>query len=142
VTGKVRTWRWRVGRRTAGGIGVGILVTGGAIAAAATYSPSPKVTVNTGTLEVLKPASCNVPLTVTITKLYIFGDYTLLTHQRPLSERMGGDRLVFHLPFGMYRVRTSVDRSVENRFVLPGVVNSVEICKAVDEIYAPSPHGV
>lgn len=53
--------------------------------------------------------------------------------------RMRGEQLVFHLPFGMYRVRTSADRSVENRFVLPGVVNSVEICKAADGTSASSP---
>ena len=88
-----------------------------------------EVNVNTGTLEVLKPASCNASVTVTVTKLYTLGSGTLLRHQRALLERMRVEQLVFHLPYGMYRVRTSADRSVENRFVLPGVVDSVEICR-------------
>jgi hypothetical protein len=102
--------------------------------------------VNMGTLEVLRPASCTsgassqVRPTVTVTKIYSLGDGTLLRNQRPLSEQMRGEQLVFHLPFGMYRVRTSADRSVENRFVLPGVVNvdSDQACKATEGTYAPS----
>jgi hypothetical protein len=89
-----------------------------------------EVNVNVGTLKVLKPATCARQVNVTVTKLYTLGNATHLRRQRPLLERMRGEQLVFHLPFGMYRVQTSADRSVENRFVIPGVSNSVEICNA------------
>jgi hypothetical protein len=97
---------------------------------AASGPTAAEVNVNVGTLEVQKPTTCPSQVTVRVTKLFALGDPTPLRHQQPLLERMRGEQLVFHLPYGMYRVQTSADRSVENRSVLPGVVNSVEICGA------------